>query len=544
MATRGAASAHDTRQLPPPASPSLPWPRAASRMVKFAKWSRVMMARRCDRGGALLALRRRLVLRRKFRVLLRYLAARAFVLRSIAHWRSGPLARAWGRWKWTLVAAKFRFFRRWFAWFALRRRRADRFRGMKLIGHCLKLWRRNADACKQEYDWALSGRARAWWRRAMLRRMLLAWRAAAHRSRTWGRVVRTLANHAESCLFGRWVRWTAAQKTAEALLRFLGGHLDQALVRLAFTRLTPPFYAPPTPRSLASPPTPRTPRDDERAAKAKLLERCLSRLTSNIHRNRTRVAVDRWTRWAEWAREEARRAVAPRLYRSCRCVAAHAVRHGCPFRQSSLSTMRASAVQRGGGGEGAGGGAGEGDGHGDEEYASFPASAAARQARKDREARAATEGEERRGEAAAAHALLGSMRRSGEREGEGNGSKVGDNEAAGGAGWQEWAMSMPTGGALVDKRRRKRLFEKFDVNGNGYLSLAEVDKGVRDVLQCDRLFHTKPVLIRAFESAKGCDATSGATYGHEYVGRRRNEQGMKDEREMMCNLAPNRLFVK
>ena len=167
VATRGAASAHDTRQLPPQA-----WPRAASRMVKFAKWSRVMMARRCDRGGALLALRRRLVLRRKFRVLLRYLAARAFVLRSIAHWRSGPLARAWGRWKWTLVAAKFRFFRRWFAWFALRRRRADRFRGMKLIGHCLKLWRRNADACKQEYDWALSGRARAWWRRAMLRRML------------------------------------------------------------------------------------------------------------------------------------------------------------------------------------------------------------------------------------------------------------------------------------------------------------------------------------------------------------------------------------
>ena len=89
--------------------------------------------------------------------------------------------------------------------------------------------------------------------------------------------------------------------------------------------------------------------------------------------------------------------------------------------------------------------------------------------------------------------------------------------------WQEWAMSMPTGGALVDKRRRKRLFEKFDVNGNGYLSLAEVDNGVRDVLQCDRLFHTKPVLIRAFESAKGCDATSGATYGHEYVGRRRND---------------------
>ena len=37
----------------------------------------------------------------------------------------------------------------------------------------------------QEYEWA----ARAWWRRAMLRRMLLAWRAAARSSRTWGRVL-------------------------------------------------------------------------------------------------------------------------------------------------------------------------------------------------------------------------------------------------------------------------------------------------------------------------------------------------------------------
>ena len=79
-------------------------------------------------------------------------------------------------------------------------------------------------------------------------------------------------------------------------------------------------------------------------------------------------------------------------------------------------------------------------------------------------------------------------------------------------------------GALVGARGLAlELWFRNDVNGNGYLSLAEVDKGVRDVLQCDRLFHTKPVLIRAFESAKGCDATSGATYGHEYVGRRRND---------------------
>lgn len=34
---------------------------------------------------------------------------------------------------------------------------------------------------------------------------------------------------------------------------------------------------------------------------------------------------------------------------------------------------------------------------------------------------------------------------------------------------------------------RVKLFNQFDPNGNGYLSLAEVDKGVRDVLQCHQV---------------------------------------------------------
>jgi hypothetical protein len=40
------------------------------------------------------------------------------------------------------------------------------------------------------------------------------------------------------------------------------------------------------------------------------------------------------------------------------------------------------------------------------------------------------------------------------------------------------------------------------VNGNGYISLAEVDKGIRDVLVLPILFATKPVLMRAFMAAK------------------------------------------
>ena len=42
----------------------------------------------------------------------------------------------------------------------------------------------------------------------------------------------------------------------------------------------------------------------------------------------------------------------------------------------------------------------------------------------------------------------------------------------------------------------------MDINGNGLLSLAEVDKGMRDVIKLPTLFETKPVLIRAFSAAK------------------------------------------
>ena len=36
------------------------------------------------------------------------------------------------------------------------------------------------------------------------------------------------------------------------------------------------------------------------------------------------------------------------------------------------------------------------------------------------------------------------------------------------------------------------------MNGNGFLSLAEVDKGVRDALKSDTLFDAKPAIMRAF----------------------------------------------
>lgn len=42
----------------------------------------------------------------------------------------------------------------------------------------------------------------------------------------------------------------------------------------------------------------------------------------------------------------------------------------------------------------------------------------------------------------------------------------------------------------------------MDVNGNGYMSLAEIDKGLRDVVQIPAMFNLKPVIMRAYQTAR------------------------------------------
>ena len=64
---------------------------------------------------------------------------------------------------------------------------------------------------------------------------------------------------------------------------------------------------------------------------------------------------------------------------------------------------------------------------------------------------------------------------------------------------QQPQLSMP------DKKARKELFDRIDVNGNGGLSLAEIDKAVVEgllgsVLGCPNFNH-KPALIRAYKAA-------------------------------------------
>lgn len=49
--------------------------------------------------------------------------------------------------------------------------------------------------------------------------------------------------------------------------------------------------------------------------------------------------------------------------------------------------------------------------------------------------------------------------------------------------WNMISTRLPTKKDKESRRRRKKMFTAFDPNGNGYLSLAELDKGLRDVLK-------------------------------------------------------------
>ena len=68
--------------------------------------------------------------------------------------------------------------------------------------------------------------------------------------------------------------------------------------------------------------------------------------------------------------------------------------------------------------------------------------------------------------------------------------------------WQKIRNKLPFERTPEQKQRRKELWKLIDVNGNGYVSLAEIDKGMRDILQLDELFLSKPVMLRAYKAAK------------------------------------------
>ena len=51
------------------------------------------------------------------------------------------------------------------------------------------------------------------------------------------------------------------------------------------------------------------------------------------------------------------------------------------------------------------------------------------------------------------------------------------------------------------------------MNGNGYLSLAEIDKAIRDVIKAPALFKSKPAVMRAFQAARRANGVNEGAKG-------------------------------
>merc|ERR1739849_61394 len=69
--------------------------------------------------------------------------------------------------------------------------------------------------------------------------------------------------------------------------------------------------------------------------------------------------------------------------------------------------------------------------------------------------------------------------------------------------WEQVNAKLPFARNKAAFSRRKDMWTAIDVNGNVFLSLAEVTKGVRDVIAVDELFDAIPAINRSF-TARPC----------------------------------------
>jgi len=82
--------------------------------------------------------------------------------------------------------------------------------------------------------------------------------------------------------------------------------------------------------------------------------------------------------------------------------------------------------------------------------------------------------------------------------------------------WGEVAQKLPIKRDHESRRRRKQLFRQFDPNGNGILSLAEVDKGIEETLHLQHQRDIKPVINRAFHAARSI-APPVQSFSDDYI---------------------------
>ena len=82
--------------------------------------------------------------------------------------------------------------------------------------------------------------------------------------------------------------------------------------------------------------------------------------------------------------------------------------------------------------------------------------------------------------------------------------------------WEGFLQRLPIKKTAEDRAKRRQLWNSIDMNKNGYVSLAEFDRGVRDVLNLPQIFSLKKVLIRAYNASKN-KIKSKSKYSNDYV---------------------------
>ena len=82
--------------------------------------------------------------------------------------------------------------------------------------------------------------------------------------------------------------------------------------------------------------------------------------------------------------------------------------------------------------------------------------------------------------------------------------------------WDKLISKLPVAKNAEERKKRREMFSAIDMNGNGYVSLAEIDRGIQDVLNLPEVFNCKKPIMRAFQAAK-TKYKAKSKYSDDYI---------------------------
>ena len=82
--------------------------------------------------------------------------------------------------------------------------------------------------------------------------------------------------------------------------------------------------------------------------------------------------------------------------------------------------------------------------------------------------------------------------------------------------WELIRKQLPFERTKAQKELRIQLWKRIDSNHDSHVTLAELDKGLKNVLHCYQVFQCKPVIIKAFTLAKNAN-TKRQKHGNYYI---------------------------